>query len=59
MVDPQDSLREMCGEQPKCVKLKEIMDACTERVENAEGTEEECTEELYDFVHCVDHCVSV
>ena len=59
MVDHQEVLKEACSEQPKCSKLKELLDSCNERVENAEETEEECTEELYDFVHCVDHCVSL
>ena len=58
MVDHQEVLREKCGEQPKCTKLKELMEECNDRVEGAEETEETCAEELFDFFHCVDHCVS-
>ena len=29
-----------------------------ERVEGKENTTETCEQELYDFIHCVDHCVS-
>lgn len=39
------------------MKLREVLDACTERVESKSNTSENCTEELFDFIHCVDHCV--
>ena len=38
--------------------MKEELDRCTERVEGKENTTETCEQELYDFIHCVDHCVS-
>ncbi|NEU33325.1 hypothetical protein GN156_21795, partial [bacterium LRH843] len=28
------------------------------RVLSKKQTSEQCVEELYDFLHCVDHCVS-
>ncbi|PIK55786.1 putative cytochrome b-c1 complex subunit 6, mitochondrial [Apostichopus japonicus] len=54
LVDPRDELVEKCGEH--CEKIKAELDACTERVTNKPGTEEMCTQELFDFLHCVDHC---
>lgn len=35
------------------------MDECTERVNSKSNTTETCVQELFDFLHCVDHCVSV
>ena len=32
--------------------------ACNARVNGKDGTDENCIEELQDFVHCVDHCVA-
>lgn len=58
-VDPQDDLKEKCGELPKCTKLREEIDRCTDRVTSKQNTTETCTQELFDFVHCVDHCVSL
>ena len=58
MVDPQDELKEKCGELPTCAKLREVLDTCNERVESRSNTTEDCNQELFDFVHCVDHCVS-
>lgn len=57
-VDHQEVLREKCGELPKCSSLKDKLDTCNERVSGKSSTTETCTEELFDFVHCVDHCVS-
>lgn len=57
-VDHQEVLREKCGELAKCSSLKDALDACNERVSSRSNTTEDCSEELFDFVHCVDHCVS-
>lgn len=68
--DPQDTLKESCSETARCQKLKDRYDECNERVNNAqstecdrvnktEGTGESCYEELIDFIHCVDNCVSI
>ena len=56
--DPQDTLKEECALKKECVKLQEELDRCTERVNSRTNTSETCAQELYDFVHCVDHCVS-
>ena len=58
MVDPQDELKEKCGQLPMCAKLQEVLGTCNERVESKSNTTEDCNQELFDFVHCVDHCVS-
>ncbi|KAK7495011.1 hypothetical protein BaRGS_00013651 [Batillaria attramentaria] len=55
--DPIDTKKETCQATPSCAKYKARLDECTERVSSRE-TEETCEEELFDFVHCVDHCVS-
>ncbi|KAK7099758.1 cytochrome b-c1 complex subunit 6, mitochondrial-like [Littorina saxatilis] len=57
MVDPQDTSKETCSESSECQKYKAKLDECNERVGRG-NTEETCEEELFDFVHCVDSCVS-
>ena len=58
VVDPQDELKEKCAELSKCSKMRERLDECNDRVSSRTKTMETCTEEMFDFVHCVDHCVS-
>ena len=57
-MDAQEVLKEKCGETKKCSSLKDTLDACNERVSNKPTTAEICTQEVVDFMHCVDHCVS-
>lgn len=56
--DPQDILREKCSELSRCVALKSEFDICESRVNSRTKTEENCAQELLDFVGCVDKCVS-
>lgn len=56
LVDPHDTLKEECS--PKCSSFKEKLDQCNERVNSRSQTAETCVEELFDFVHCIDHCVA-
>ena len=56
--DPQEIIREKCRETKKCASLRDKLNTCNERVLSRKRTEETCEEELFDFVHCVDHCVS-
>ncbi|CAD5111427.1 DgyrCDS735 [Dimorphilus gyrociliatus] len=56
--DPLDSLKESCGESSACASYKAELDKCTERVTSHPETTENCSQELYDFMHCVDKCVS-
>ncbi|XP_003746995.1 cytochrome b-c1 complex subunit 6, mitochondrial [Galendromus occidentalis] len=58
LVDPQTTLREKCREEPKCAAFKEKWDACETRVRSRKKTAETCSEELIDFIQCVDHCVA-
>lgn len=58
LVDPQDELKEKCSENRHCSRLREILNECNDRVESRSSTAETCTPELFDFVHCVDLCVS-
>lgn len=57
-MDHQDVLKEKCSELPKCSKFRDELDTCTDRVTSKTKTTETCIQELFDFVHCVDHCVS-
>lgn len=38
--------------------MSEKLSTCNDRVSSRSSTEETCTEELFDYLHCVDHCVS-
>merc|ERR1711894_661680 len=63
LVDPVDAIKSQCEDAQECEKTKEILKICTERVSNAPPPEDDedpetCEEELYDFLHCVDRCVS-
>ncbi|XP_038657211.1 cytochrome b-c1 complex subunit 6, mitochondrial-like [Scyliorhinus canicula] len=58
VVDLLTNIREQCEQIETCVKLLEILDACTERVSSRSQTEETCTEELFDVLHTWDHCVA-
>ncbi|XP_038649969.1 cytochrome b-c1 complex subunit 6, mitochondrial [Scyliorhinus canicula] len=58
VVDPITNIRDQCEQIETCVKLREILDTCTERVSSRSQTEETCTEELFDFLHARDHCVA-
>ncbi|CAG8556848.1 10965_t:CDS:2 [Ambispora gerdemannii] len=55
--DVKPKIEAECGETPKCKSLRAHLDECTHRVESGE-TEENCNEELYHFMHCVDHCAA-
>ncbi|KAL3868653.1 hypothetical protein ACJMK2_041432 [Sinanodonta woodiana] len=56
--DPMIAVREDCQQKSECKKYRDRLDECTERVNNTPGTSETCTEELFDFLHCVDHCIA-
>lgn len=56
--DPLTTVREQCEQTEKCVKARERLELCDERVSSRSQTEEDCTEELFDFLHARDHCVS-
>ncbi|KAG8507650.1 LOW QUALITY PROTEIN: Cytochrome b-c1 complex subunit 6, mitochondrial, partial [Galemys pyrenaicus] len=54
--DPLTTVREHCEQLEKCVKARERLELCDERVSSRSQTEEDCTEELFDFLHARDHC---
>ncbi|XP_061593603.1 cytochrome b-c1 complex subunit 6, mitochondrial [Cololabis saira] len=57
MVDPIETLRQTCESMDHCVHTRERLEKCETRV-GSRSTEEDCTEELFDFLHARDHCVS-
>lgn len=57
MQDPQVKLREECQQKKECQAFQNKLQECNDRVNSRKKTEETCVEELFDFVHCVDHCV--
>ncbi|XP_073936345.1 cytochrome b-c1 complex subunit 6, mitochondrial isoform X2 [Castor canadensis] len=56
--DPLTTVREQCEQLEKCVKARERLELCDARVSSRSQTEEDCTEELFDFLHARDHCVA-
>ncbi|MBN3313284.1 QCR6 protein, partial [Atractosteus spatula] len=58
LVDPLVAIREQCEQTEHCVHLREKLEACEARVSSRSQTLEECTEELFDFLHARDHCVA-
>ena len=58
LVDPHETLREDCREKGDAPKLRAKFEECEERVNSRSKTEETCVEELLDYLHAVDHCVS-
>uniref|UniRef100_A0AAQ4RB69 Ubiquinol-cytochrome C reductase hinge domain-containing protein n=1 Tax=Gasterosteus aculeatus aculeatus TaxID=481459 RepID=A0AAQ4RB69_GASAC len=59
MVDPMETMRQKCEETEHCVHTRERLEHCESRVGSRSSTAEDCTEELFDFLHARDHCVSV
>merc|ERR1712087_881337 len=57
LVDPQDTAKETCGSKSECSGYKSKYEACNDRLSGGDS-EETCEEELFDFLRCVDHCVS-
>ncbi|XP_056246298.1 cytochrome b-c1 complex subunit 6, mitochondrial-like [Seriola aureovittata] len=58
MVDPLETIRAKCEQSEHCVHYKERLEVCEARVSSRSNTVEDCTEELFDFLHARDHCVS-
>ncbi|XP_040926582.1 cytochrome b-c1 complex subunit 6, mitochondrial-like isoform X1 [Betta splendens] len=58
MVDPLETVRQKCEEIEHCVHTRELLEQCETRVGSRSSTTEDCTEELFDFLHARDHCVS-
>nr|XP_061797455.1 cytochrome b-c1 complex subunit 6, mitochondrial-like [Nerophis lumbriciformis] len=58
LVDPLDAIRSKCEQSEHCLHYKERLELCETRVSSRSNTTEECTEELFDFLHARDHCVA-
>ncbi|KAG0241229.1 ubiquinol-cytochrome C reductase hinge domain-containing protein [Mortierella sp. GBAus27b] len=55
--EPEDikpEIEEACAESSACKPLKHHLDECARRVEG--GSHENCIEEMYHFLHCVNDC---
>ncbi|KAM6963163.1 cytochrome b-c1 complex subunit 6, mitochondrial-like isoform 2-T2 [Aplochiton taeniatus] len=57
-MDPLETVRQKCEQSEHCVHTRERLELCEGRVSARSETSEECTEELFDFLHARDHCVS-
>lgn len=55
LVDPLDTLKEKCSQKESCSAFHNKLEECNNRVNSRQNTAETCAEELFDFVHCVDH----
>lgn len=58
-IDPLETVRQKCAETEHCVHTRERLEHCETRVGSRSSTLEDCTEELFDFLHARDHCVSI
>ncbi|XP_077389326.1 cytochrome b-c1 complex subunit 6, mitochondrial-like isoform X2 [Festucalex cinctus] len=58
LVDPLEMMREKCAEIEHCVHTQARLEQCETRVNSRSSTTEDCTEELFDFLHARDHCVA-
>ena len=56
LADLLTTMRGQCEQMKKCVKAREQLEFCDERVSSRSQAEEDCTEELFDFLHARDHC---
>uniref|UniRef100_A0A3Q3E8N7 Ubiquinol-cytochrome c reductase hinge protein n=1 Tax=Hippocampus comes TaxID=109280 RepID=A0A3Q3E8N7_HIPCM len=56
--DPLETMREKCAEIEHCVHTQARLEQCETRVNARSSTTEDCTEELFDFLHARDHCVN-
>jgi len=60
LVDPREPIKERCGRTKECKSLGSALNKCNNRLENGEINfeGETCTEELFNLLHCVDHCAA-
>ena len=56
MIDPMHEEREKAATH--CQKYKAELEKCEARVASKTSTTETCTQELFEFLHCIDHHVS-
>ncbi|XP_026740563.1 cytochrome b-c1 complex subunit 6, mitochondrial-like [Trichoplusia ni] len=58
MVDPQTHLREVCSQKPDAQNHWAKYQECNDRVNSRSQTAETCEEELIDYLHVLDKCVT-
>lgn len=58
IVDPQTELRESCAQKPDAQNLWSKYQECNDRVNSRSQTTETCEEELADYLHVLDKCVT-
>ncbi|XP_070490251.1 cytochrome b-c1 complex subunit 6, mitochondrial-like [Chironomus tepperi] len=58
LIDPQTVLREKCQQEHHTANLYKRYQECNSRVNSKSKTAETCVEELFDYLHHLDHCVS-
>eukprot|EP00051_Salpingoeca_urceolata_P034472 m.25231 g.25231 ORF g.25231 m.25231 type:complete len:93 (-) comp7803_c0_seq1:278-556(-) len=56
--DPLNGVRELCQAKSECQNYHKEFTACQDRVNSKSETTEQCTQEFFDYLHCVDHCVA-
>jgi len=57
--DPAPSIREECTKTTACAPLSRHFAHCTEKVTSGQGfPHEDCVEELFHVMHCVDNCLA-
>ncbi|XP_055308942.1 cytochrome b-c1 complex subunit 6, mitochondrial-like [Sitodiplosis mosellana] len=56
--NPQEELKEKCGERPKIAAYYEKLQTCNDRVNSRTKTEETCAEELFDYMDALNDCVA-
>uniref|UniRef100_A0A673XF13 Ubiquinol-cytochrome C reductase hinge domain-containing protein n=1 Tax=Salmo trutta TaxID=8032 RepID=A0A673XF13_SALTR len=57
--DPLDTVRDKCAQAEHCIHTRAKLEDCESRVGSKSETAEDCTEELFDFLHARDHCKKV
>ncbi|XP_063833133.1 cytochrome b-c1 complex subunit 6, mitochondrial-like [Ostrinia nubilalis] len=58
MVDPQTQLREECSQKADAQNMWGKYQECNDRVNSRSKTTETCEEELIDYLHVLDKCVT-
>ena len=56
--NPQEILKEKCGERPKIAAFFSKLQTCNDRVSSRTKTEETCAEELFDYMDALNNCVA-
>jgi len=60
--EPEDvlpAIREECAQSAKCIAATKHFEHCQEKVNAGKGFHgEDCIEEFYHMMHCVDNCVA-